>query len=418
MTRFRSEFLHVLDQRGMIDNGTDLPGLDDLLRRETVTGYIGFDCTAPSLHAGHLVQIFMLRWLQRCGHRPIVLLGGGTSRIGDPSGRDKTRQLLNDDEIARNRAGIERNFGNILRFGSGPSDAVVADNAEWLGRLGLVDFLRGYGRHFSVGRMLSFDHVRRRLDQELHLSFLEFNYMVLQAYDFLELAKGHGCRLQMGGSDQWGNIVNGVDLSRRVADLAVFGLTSPLLTTSSGAKMGKTAAGAVWLDPDLLAPYDFWQFWRNTADADVGRFLRLFTELPLDEIARLESLQDQDINEAKKRLASEVTRLVHGKEAAEAAARTARRAFESGEAAEGLPVVALTRSELAEGVTLGQLFQRGGLAASGKAVRRLFADGGARIADVAESDPGRLLREDDLADGRVRISAGRKRHAVIELRDS
>ena len=415
MKRYTSEFLSVLDARGLIENGTDFEALDDLLGKETVTGYIGFDCTAPSLHAGSLVQILMLRWLQQTGHRPIVLLGGGTTRIGDPSGRDKTRQLLDQGTIANNRAGIRKVFDALLTFGTGPGDAVLADNSEWLESLSLIDFLRDYGRHFSVGRMLSFDHVRSRLDQQAHLSFLEFNYMVLQAYDFLELSRRFGCRMQMGGSDQWGNIVNGVDLARRVADLTVFGLTSPLLTTAGGAKMGKTAEGAVWLNADLCSPYQFWQYWRDTADADVGKFLRLFTDLPIAEVERLAALGGTEINEAKKTLANEVTGLVHGTEAAEAAQRTALGAFEGGNIAEGLPTLALTHQQIEEGITLAQLFVKVGLAASGKEAKRLFRDGGARVSGEPVSDPNLLLTADDLSNHPLQLSAGRKRHALVRL---
>ena len=415
MTRYKSEFLRVLDTRGFIENGTDLEALDDLLRRETVTGYIGFDCTAPSLHAGSLVQLFLLRWLQKTGHRPIVLLGGATTRIGDPSGRDKTRKLLDTGTIAKNRAGIRNVFDSLLTFGSGTTDAVLADNSEWLERLSLIDFLRDYGRHFSVGRMLSYDHVRSRLEQQVHLSFLEFNYMVLQAYDFLELSRRYGCRLQMGGSDQWGNIVNGVDLARRVADLIVFGLTSPLLTSASGAKMGKTADGAIWLSPELYSPYEFWQYWRNTADSDVGRFLRLFTDLPVSEVQRLEDLEGIEINEAKRTLANAVTGLIHGKPAAEEAERTARGAFEGGDMPEGLPTLVLTRQQVEEGVTFAQLFVQVGLASSGKDAKRLFREGGARISGKPVSDPNTRLLADEIAVGPIQLSAGRKRHALIRL---
>ena len=415
MAQYKSEFLRTLDVRGLIENGTDLEGLDTLLCREPVTGYIGFDCTAPSLHAGSLVQIFMLRWLQQAGHRPIVLLGGGTTRIGDPSGRDKTRQLLDQGTIAKNRAGIREVFDAVLSFGSGTSDAVLVDNSEWLENLSLIDFLRDYGRHFSVGRMLSFDHVRSRLEQQIHLSFLEFNYMVLQAYDFLELSRRYGCRMQMGGSDQWGNIVNGVDLARRVADLTVFGLTSPLLTSAGGAKMGKTADGAVWLNAELCSPYEFWQYWRNSADADVGRFLRLFTELPISEIQRLEVLGGAEINDAKKVLANEVTALIHGREAASNAERTALGAFEGGEPLDGLPALSLTRQQIEEGITLAQLFVRVGLVASGKEAKRLFRDGGARVAGETVVDPSTLLSTEDLVKAPVQLSAGRKRHAMVRL---
>ncbi|HEV7371994.1 tyrosine--tRNA ligase, partial [Arenibaculum sp.] len=335
MSTPRSDFLRILQERGFIHQVTDLGGLDALAATDRITAYIGFDATSDSLHVGSLVQIMMLRWLQKTGHRPIVLMGGGTTKVGDPSGRDESRQLLTDEQIARNIAGIRKVFGQFLDFEDGR--ALMADNADWLDELRYVPMLRDIGRHFTINRMLGFESVKLRLDREQPLTFLEFNYMILQAYDFLELSRRLGCRLQMGGSDQWGNIINGIELTRRIDQKELFGLTTPLITTASGAKMGKTAAGAVWLNADRLPPYDYWQFWRNTEDADIGRFLRLFTELPLDEIRRLEALQGAEINEAKKVLAFEATRLAHGAEAAEHAAETARRTFEEGAAAEGLP---------------------------------------------------------------------------------
>ncbi|RMH53431.1 MAG: tyrosine--tRNA ligase, partial [Alphaproteobacteria bacterium] len=351
----RSEFLNVLLARGFVQDCTDLAALDQALSEGVVSGYIGFDCTAPSLHVGSLIQIMMLRWLQRTGHRPVVLMGGGTTRIGDPSGKDEARQLLSDAQIAANMEGIRKVFGNYLTFGEGPTDAVMANNADWLSRLNYIDFLRDYGRHFTINRMLTFDSVRLRLEREQPLTFLEFNYMLLQAYDFLELRRRLGVRLQMGGSDQWGNIVNGVELNRRVDGAQVFGLTSPLLTKADGTKMGKTAGGAVWLNADALSPYEFWQFWRNSMDADVGRFLRLFTELPLDEIARLEALEGAELNEAKKILATEVTALAHGRAAAEAAAAAAAAVFEQGGIGADMPTLDLDPAELGAGLTLAQI---------------------------------------------------------------
>src|SRR3954454_16458376 len=334
MTTYGSSLLRVLDERGYIHQLTDAAALDRLAEKETVTAYIGFDATASSLHVGSLVQIMMLRRLQQAGHKPIVLMGGGTTKVGDPSGKDESRRLLTSEEIDANIAGIRRVFEHFLTFGDGPSDAIMLNNAEWLDSLKYIDFLREVGRHFTINRMLTFESVKLRLDREQPMTFLEFNYMILQAYDFLELSRRAGCRLQLGGSDQWGNIVNGIELARRIDGAEVFGVTSPLITTADGAKMGKTAAGAVWLNPDLLSPYDYWQFWRNTEDADVGRFLRLFTTLPLPEIARLEALDGAEINEAKKTLATEATALLHGREAATGAADTARKTFEQGAVAE------------------------------------------------------------------------------------
>jgi tyrosyl-tRNA synthetase len=412
MSTLRSEFLRILQERGFIHQVTDLAGLDALAAAGRITAYIGFDATADSLHVGSLVQIMMLRWLQKTGHRPVVLMGGGTTKIGDPSGRDESRQLLTDEQIARNIAGIRRVFGQFLDFGDGR--ALMVDNADWLDGLHYIRMLRDVGRHFTINRMLSFESVKLRLDREQPLTFLEFNYMILQAYDFLELSRRLGCRLQMGGSDQWGNIVNGIELTRRIDQRELFGLTTPLITTASGAKMGKTASGAVWLNADRLSPYDYWQFWRNTEDADVGRFLRLFTELPLDEIRRLEVLGGAEINEAKKVLAFEATRLAHGTEAAEHAAETARRTFEEGAAAEGLPSVEVARTELDAGVPVVDLMVRTGLAASKGEARRLIRGAGARLNDTPVTDEAALVRTGDLGtDGVAKLSAGRKRHALV-----
>ena len=410
----RSEFLRVLKERGFFHQCTDLEGLDACLTSGHVVGYIGFDATADSLHIGHVLQIMRLRWLQRTGHRPIALLGGGTTKIGDPTGKDQARQLLSDAAIEANIASIRRTFTNFLDFGDGPTDAILANNADWLDGLHYVAFLRDYGRHFSVNRMLGLDSVKQRLEREQPLSFLEFNYPVLQAYDFLELARRYDCTLQMGGSDQWGNIVGGVDIGRRVANRTLFGLTSPLLTTASGAKMGKTEAGAVWLSADRLSPYDYWQHWRNTDDADVGTFLRAFTELPLDEIARLEALQGAEVNEAKKILATAATTLCHGAAAAAAAADTARQTFEEGRLGDTLPAIDVARDELAAGVPIFVLLARAGLAASNGEARRLLRGGGGRINDAVVDDEARLVRLEDLnPDGVIKLSAGKKRHALV-----
>ncbi|MET4700098.1 tyrosyl-tRNA synthetase [Constrictibacter sp. MBR-5] len=410
----RSDFLRTISDRGFVHQCTDEEALDARAAKGPITAYIGFDCTGDSLHVGHLVSIMMLRWLQRTGHKPIVLMGGGTTKVGDPSGKDETRKLLTDDDIAANMAGIKRAFEPFLTFGEGPTDAVMVNNADWLDRLAYIPFLRDYGRHFSVNRMLSMDSVRLRLEREQPLTFLEFNYMVLQSYDFVELAKRHGCVLQMGGSDQWGNIVSGVELGRRVGGLELIGLTTPLLTTASGAKMGKTAQGAVWLNEERLPSWDYWQFWRNTDDADVGRFLRLFTELPLDEIARLEALQGQEINEAKKVLATEATRMARGASAAEAAAETARRTFEEGALAESLPTIEVPRADLEKGIPAFELMRRADLAASNGEARRLIRGGGGRINDApfAAEDQSVTLA-DMTADGVVKLSAGRKRHVLV-----
>ncbi len=414
MTGHRSDFLRTLDERGFIHQCTDPEALDALAEKSAVTGYIGFDCTADSLHVGSLLQIMLLRWQQRTGHKPIVLMGAGTTKVGDPSGKDKSRALLSEERINANMAGIKRVFERFLAFGDGPTDAVMVNNADWLDGLNYIDFLRDYGRHFSVNRMLSFDSVKLRLDREQPLSFLEFNYMVLQAYDFMELARRHDCVLQMGGSDQWGNIVGGVELARRVDGRALYGVTSPLVTIASGAKMGKTAEGAVWLDDGKVSAYEYWQFWRNTEDSDVGRFLRLFTELPLDEIARLESLEGAELNEAKKVLANEATRLLHGEAAADEAAETARRTFEDGAAGEALPTVEIPRAELAAGIAAFDLFRRAGLSASGGEARRLIKGGGARINDrKAASETASVTLDDLNSDGVIKLSAGKKRHALV-----
>jgi tyrosyl-tRNA synthetase len=412
--RPKSDFLHALIERGFVANCTDLQTLDDRLARGVVPGYIGFDATATSLHVGSLIQILMLRWLQRTGGKPIVLMGGGTTRIGDPSFRAEERPLLTDAQIAANIAGIQRAFSPYVRFGDGATDAVMVNNSDWLDGLNYIGFLRDIGRHFSVNRMLSFESVKSRLDREQSLSFLEFNYMILQAYDFLELHRRMGCLLQMGGSDQWGNIVNGVDLTRRVVEGEVFGLTSHLLTTSDGRKMGKTANGAVWLNPDLTSPYDFWQYWRNTTDADVGRFLKLYTELPVAECDRLGALGGSEINAAKAVLATEVTTLLHGPEAAATAAATAREVFEMGGLAEDMPTLALSAAEIGDGMTLAQLLVRAGLAASGKDAKRLIADGGARLNDTPVTDPAARLDAAAFADP-LKLTAGRKRHARVIL---
>ncbi len=411
----RSEFLRVMAERGYLQDCTDMEGLDEALLAGPVTAYIGYDCTGPSLHVGSLVSIMMLRWFEKTGNRPIVLMGGGTTKIGDPSGKDESRKLLTDAIIAENMAGIRQVFAKFVGFEEAGGRAVMRNNADWLDGLGYIPFLRDYGRHFTVNRMLAFDSVKMRLEREQPLTFLEFNYMLLQAYDFLELHRREGCRLQMGGSDQWGNIVNGIDLTRRIEGAEVFGLTCPLITTSDGKKMGKTAQGAVWLNADALSPYDFWQFWRNTGDADVGRFLALFTELPMDEVRRLGALEGQGINEAKAVLAREATTLAHGAEAAATAEETARTTFDAGGAGAGLPTVELAPGDFAEGgISVTQLFVRAGLAGSGKEAKRLIAEGGARLDDEAVSDAGLRLPEARFVSP-VKLSAGKKRHAIARL---
>jgi tyrosyl-tRNA synthetase len=413
--RPKSDFLNVLAERGFVQDCTDLQGLDERLIAGVVPGYIGFDATAPSLHVGSLIQIMMLRWLQKTGHQPLVLMGGGTSKVGDPSFRSDERAMLDADQINQNIAGIREVFSNYVSFGEGVQDARMLDNAEWLDGLNYLGFLRDIGRYFSVNRMLGFESVKSRLDREQSLSFLEFNYMILQAYDFLELNRRQGCCLQMGGSDQWGNIVNGIDLTRRVAGAEVFGLTSPLLTTADGKKMGKTAEGAVWLNAGMRSPYEFWQFWRNTADADVERFLKLYTELPLDECARLGALRDAEINAAKITLADAVTTLAHGAEAARKAAATAREVFERGGVGEDLPRVLIAAGDIPEGgMPVVQLFVRAGLAASGKEAKRLIAEGGAKVDGVAVDGPGQCFDAGALA-ATLKLSAGRKHHALVSL---
>lgn len=414
MSTLKSDFLQELAARGFIHQATDEAGLDKLARSETLTGYIGFDCTAPSLHVGHLVSIMMLRKLQQAGHRPIVLIGGGTTKVGDPSGKDEARKLLSDTEIAANIAGIELVFTKFLSFGKGTGDALMINNAAWLDTLNYIDFLRDYGRHFSVNRMLTYDSVKLRLEREQPLSFIEFNYMVLQAYDFVELYRRHGCRLQLGGSDQWGNIVSGIELGRRTDGAELFGLTSPLLTTASGAKMGKTAAGAVWLNPDMVSPYDYWQYWRNSEDGDVERFLKLFTELPLEEIAKLAKLRGAELNEAKKILATEATALVHGRDAADRAAETARTTFEQGEIAVTLPTIEIPRAELKKGWGVLNASTHAGFVASTGEARRQIRSGGIKVNDVAVTDEKRTLTLADLTpEGVIKLSLGKKRHVLI-----
>ncbi len=414
MSEPNSEFLRTIQDRGYLHQATDLEALDTHVCDGGMAGYIGFDATATSLHAGSLVQIMLLRWMQKCGLKPIVLMGGGTSKVGDPSGKDEQRRLLTAEDIAANIEGIKGVFEKFLTFGDGPTDAVMVNNADWLDKLQYIDFLRDYGRHFSVNRMLTFDSVKLRLDREQPLSFLEFNYMILQAYDFLELSRRHNCRLQLGGSDQWGNIVAGVELGRRVDGIQLFGLTSPLLTTASGAKMGKTASGAIWLNDDMLSAYDYWQYWRNTEDADVGRFLRLFTELPLREIAELESLEGAEINDAKVVLANAATSMCHGPSAAKAAEETARRTFVEGGAGDDLPKIDVARARLSDGVPLYELMREAGLAKSNGEARRLIKGGGSRLNDaVVKEELAAVTLSDVNPEGVIKLSAGRKRHALV-----
>jgi tyrosyl-tRNA synthetase len=414
MTEHRSDFIRTITDRGYLHQCTDLDALDAQAVNQTIIAYIGFDCTAPSLHAGSLVSIMLLRALQKSGHKPIVLMGGGTSKVGDPSGKDESRQLIGDDDIAKNMAGIKDVFAKYLTFGTGPTDAVMVNNADWLDKLEYISFLREYGRHFSVNRMLSFESVKMRLDREQPLSFLEFNYMIFQAYDFLELSRRQNCTLQMGGSDQWGNIINGVELGRRLDSTALYGLTTPLLTISSGAKMGKTADGAVWLNADMLSPYDYWQYWRNTEDADVGRFLRLFTEMSLDDIAILEALEGAELNDAKKTLATEITTLCHGKDAALEAAETARKTFEEGGTGDDLPSIDVAQTDLETGIPAFELLCQAGLAKSKGEARRLIRSGGGRVNDVAIKDETQTISADDISpEGLIKLSAGKKRHALV-----
>ena len=415
MSAYKSDFLHILASRGFIHQVSEPEALDALAKEKRITAYIGFDCTAPSLHVGSLLQIMLLYWLQQTGHKPIALMGGGTTRVGDPSGKDESRRILTDEVIEENLKGIRAVFSKFLKFGDGPSDALMSNNADWLNGINYIEFLRNVGRHFSVNRMLAFDSVKLRLDRQQELSFLEFNYMILQAYDFVELYKRHGCVLQMGGSDQWGNIVNGIDLGRRMLNAQLFALTSPLITASSGAKMGKTAAGAVWLNADLLSPYDYWQYWRNTEDGDVPRFLKLFTVLPLEEIGRLAALKGQEINEAKKVLATEATALVHGRAAAEQAADTARRTFEEGALAQTLPTVEIPRAELAAGLAVPAAFVKAGLVTSNSEARRQIKGGGIRVNDNVVSDEKMVLTPAQLTpEGVIKLSLGRKRHVLLK----
>jgi tyrosyl-tRNA synthetase len=401
MSSYKSSLLKLLDERGYIHQLTDAAGLDALASREVVSAYIGFDATASSLHVGSLVQIMMLRRLQQAGHRPIVLMGGGTTKVGDPSGKDESRQLLSEEKIAENIAGIRRVFEHFLTFGDGPTDAVMVNNADWLDELEYISFLRDVGRHFTINRMLTFDSVKLRLDREQPLTFLEFNYMILQAYDFLELSRRAGCRAQFGGSDQWGNIVNGMELGRRIDGTELFGVTTPLITTADGAKMGKTAQGAVWLDEKLLSPYDYWQFWRNTSDTDVGRFLKLFTDLSLEDIGKLETLSGAEINQAKIVLATEATAMLHGREAAVAAQQTAEETFAGGGAGESLPTL-----QLGDGMTIAQALTAIGFTASNGEAKRKVAEGAVRLDDKPVNDPGMVATAG-------KISLGKKKHGLL-----
>ncbi|GGL14292.1 MULTISPECIES: tyrosine--tRNA ligase [Caulobacter] len=411
---FKSEFLQTLQARGYIHQITHPEELDAAAAGGIVTAYIGFDATAPSLHVGSLIQIMMLRRLQQAGHKPIVLMGGGTTKVGDPTGKDESRKLLSDADIAANIAGIKQVFARFLTFGDGPTDAIMVDNDEWLSKFGYVQFLRDYGVHFTVNRMLAFDSVKLRLEREQPMTFLEFNYMLMQATDFLELNRKYGCVLQMGGSDQWGNILNGVELTRRVDQKAAFGLTTPLLATASGAKMGKTMSGAVWLNAEQLSPYDYWQFWRNTEDADVGRFLKLFTDLPLARIAELEALPGAQINEAKKVLADEATRMAHGEDEARKARDAAEKAFEQGALSADLPTFEVAAADLKAGIVLANLFADAGLAASRGEARRLAQGGGVKVNDKAEPDANRVVTEADLVDGVVKLAAGKKKIVLVK----
>ena len=414
MRTYKSDFLNTLDERGYIHQCSDFDGLDRLAAKGDVIAYVGYDCTAPSLHIGHLLSIMMLTWLQKTGGKPIALMGGGTTRVGDPSGKDETRRILPIETIETNKQAIKGAFSRFLRFGEGKAAALMLDNAEWLAPLNYIEFLRDVGRHFSVNRMLSMDSAKLRLDRDQELSFIEFNYMLLQAYDFVEQAKRYGCNLQMGGSDQWGNIVTGIDLGRRLGTHQLYALTCPLLTTATGSKMGKTAAGAVWLNADLLSAYAYWQFWRNTEDGDVARFLKLFTVLPMLEIARLAALAGAEINEAKKVLATEATALLHGRPAAEAAAQTAKETFEKGATSEGLPTVEIAAAELAAGLGVLAAFVRAGLVKSNGEARRQIQGGGLRVNDAALKDESGKLTAHDLVGGVIKLSLGRKRHVLLK----
>jgi tyrosyl-tRNA synthetase len=416
MSDYKSDFLRVLSERGYIHQISDVAGLDALAAEKKVACYVGYDCTAASLHVGHLISIMMLHWLQQTGNKPITLMGGGTTRVGDPSGRDETRRILTYDEIDANKESIKGTFSKFLNFGSGKSDAVMADNAEWLTKLNYIEMLRDVGRHFSINRMLTMDSVKLRLDRDQELSFIEFNYMILQSYDFVELARRYGCNLQMGGSDQWGNIVNGIDLGRRMGTHQLYALTCPLLTTASGAKMGKTAAGAVWLNADMLSPYEYWQYWRNTEDGDVERFLKLFTTLPLSEISRLAALKGAEINDAKKVLATEATALLHGRAAAGQAAETAQKTFEEGAVAENLPTVEVPRAELEKGLGVLTAFaEKTGLVASNGEARRQIKGGGLKVNDTVVTDEKTTLGVKDLTpEGVIKLSLGRKKHVLLK----
>ncbi|MEA2830914.1 MAG: tyrosyl-tRNA synthetase [Bradyrhizobium sp.] len=415
MTAFKSDFLNVLQSRGFIHQISDPGSLDELAAKGELVAYIGFDCTAPSLHVGSMVQIMCLYWLQQTGNKPIALMGGGTTRVGDPSGKDETRKILSIEDIERNKDGIKQVFSRFLHFGEGKHDAIMPDNAEWLTKLNWIEMLRDIGRHFSVNRMLAMDSVKLRLERDQEMSFIEFNYMILQAYDFAVLNQRYDCRLQMGGSDQWGNIVNGIDLGRRMGTPQLHALTTPLITTSSGEKMGKTASGAVWLNADMKSPYEYWQFWRNTDDADVARFLKLFTTLPLDEINRLAALQGAEINEAKKALADAATTLLHGPDAARIAAETARQTFEEGAIDENLPSVEISRAEFEAGIGVLAAFVKAGLVASNGEARRQIKGGGLRVNDVAVSDEKMALKLADLtAEGVIKLSLGKKRHVLLK----
>ncbi len=410
----KSDFIAIMMERGFLADCTDYQGLDEALSNGIVPAYIGYDATAKSLHVGHLMNIMVLRWLQKTGHKPITLMGGGTTKVGDPSFRSEERPLLDDTAIDANIAGMKQVFAKYLNYGNRANDAIMLNNAEWLDDLNYLSFLRDIGRHFSVNRMLSFESVKSRIDREQSLSFLEFNYMILQAYDFLELNRRYGCLLQMGGSDQWGNIVNGIDLTRRVAEQEIYGLTTPLLTTSDGRKMGKSQGGAVWLNSEMLSPYEFWQFWRNTTDADTGKFLKIFTELPVDECNRLGALQGSEINEAKIILANEVTTLLHGAAAAAAAEATAREVFEKGGVGDDLPTLTLTTDDLGDGMSIVQLIVKSGLAKSGKEAKRLIAENGAKLNDAPLTDTGMMIDAAALAQP-LKLSAGKKRHALVQL---
>ena len=414
MAKHKSDFLNTLDERGFIHQCSDFAGLDALAAQGKAVGYIGFDCTAPSFHVGNMIVLMMLHWLQATGNKPIVLMGGGTTRVGDPSGKDETRKILPIEQIEANKASMQRACAKLMTFGSGATDAIMLDNAEWLTKLNYIEMLRDVGRHFSVNRMLAMDSVKSRLERDQEMSFIEFNYQVLQAYDFTVLAREQGCNLQMGASDQWGNIVTGIDLGRRMGTHQLYALTTPLLTTSSGAKMGKSVAGAVWLNEDMLGAYDFWQYWRNAEDADVGRFLRLFTTLPMAEVTRLANLQGAEINEAKKVLATEVTAMLHGRDKADAAAQAAQQTFEQGTLAQGLPTVEIASAELAAGLGVLTAFVKAGLVKSNGEARRQIAGGGLRVNDEAVADDAAKLGSADVRDGVLKLSLGKKRHVLLK----